>query len=621
LAALLSKLTAFLLLCIALPAAAASTTSTWLGGDGIWTDPAGWSAGVPQNTSTDSFDAVIDGGNPTSSTVTLDSHIDIGTLHIDAGDSLVVTPSGQLMLEGGQIENSGEILASGSSVSLELNAQSTVLSGGGLIQLDGSKIESIWGQSSGLVNLDNRIEGWGAIGQGFTNYGVVEANVAGQVLTLPTLAQVRNQGVLRAVDGGVLTSGLYVTIDNTGGIIEADNASVHFPDAVGVTGGRFIAIGSTLDTYGGFDGTHFEIDPNSSITFGDSLHASLVDVSLTGQIFVNGTSVGGTITNEGSLQGDLFVGGPTTIVNHGHVVLRDQEGFNGVLSLTGGGTVALEASVLSGQIRNIDNQIRGAASVNGLIQNGGLIEAENGVLTIHAGSPTDHTGVFAAAPGGVLEMESTVTGSGSWSADGGQIHVTGNVGTTGDIEVLHGGALKVDTVMTGGNLVVDDTGSLDVKGILRVAGNVDLDGANGGRWNFATGSSFETNGPGGAAIGDWSHWQSLEATGPKLFIQPIGDSGMYLPELVIGPDGRLVLRDLRDNGHHIGDLGEAVYVGTLVFSDSLGLLNLNGISLYYNTLVGSIEQIIDIAVPEPGVAWLMTPALAAILAARRRKLP
>lgn len=57
--------------CSALNATAATITSTWLGGAGAWEDPTQWSAGVPQNTASDSYTAAIDGQNPVASQVTL----------------------------------------------------------------------------------------------------------------------------------------------------------------------------------------------------------------------------------------------------------------------------------------------------------------------------------------------------------------------------------------------------------------------------------------------------------------------------------------------------------------------------------------------------------------------
>jgi len=233
-----------------------------------------------------------------------------------------------------------------------------------------------------------------------------------------------------------------------------------------------------------------------------------------------------------------------------------------------------------------------------------------------SGATAVHSGVMGAASGGTLEVEGTkFTGTGSWIADGGVIDVMGDVETTGDVSALHGGSLKVDTTMSARNLLVDDTSSLDIEGVLRVAQNVDFDGPNAGRWHFGSSASLQTNGPGGASVGAWGAWQSFEAAGRDLGLVAAGfaNDNFYLPELVVGSDGRLVLRDRRDNGNRASGGHEAVYVDTLVFSDSLGLLDLNGIDLYYNHLVGSPDQIIDVAVPEPSLAWLVACALVGLL--------
>ena len=606
-------------------------TSTWLGGTGNWTDPAHWSgSAVPQNTSTDSFDVVIDAGNPAASEVTLDAQDTIGSLQIDAGDALVVTPTGTLTLDGGQILNAGEIDLHGTGSfppdSLVLNAQNTVLSGGGFVRLDGAEIVG-----PSLVNMDNRIAGWGTVlagagGQGgFTNYGLLEADVSGK--TLDTQGPGVNYGTMRAVGGGILylVSGAGPNLVNRGTVEALDGSQVYSSDALDSEGGTFTALNhSTMTLAGNYTGTEFSTDADSQISFAGYANGTLGEVTFDGQIVLQGSGLSGTVTNRGSIRGGVTAVAPTTIVNHGNVVLQyEQAQHDGdVLSFAGGGTVTLDATNADpgplSPIQNVDNTMRGTGRL-ALGQNGGLVEASGGVLHI-AGIPTNHTGAFAAGAGGALEIENTVTGSGAWRADGGLIHVTGNVGTTGDIEVLHGGALAVDTAMSGGDLVVDGTGSLDVQGILRIARNVDFDGPNAGRWFFGPSASLETNGAGGAALGDWSDWQSFEAAGLDLGFVGAGftNGNFYLPELVIGSDGRLVLRDRRDNGNRAGGGREALYVDTLVFSDSLGLLDLNGIDLYYNHLVGSPDQIIDVAAPEPATAWLFGAAFAVALAARRR---
>jgi hypothetical protein len=63
---------------------------------------------------------------------------------------------------------------------------------------------------------------------------------------------------------------------------------------------------------------------------------------------------------------------------------------------------------------------------------------------------------------------------------------------------------------------------------------------------------------------------------------------------------------------------EALYVDKLVFSDSLGLLDLNGLDIFYNTLVGSPDQIIDVAAPEPDLVGLLASGLLGPFGLRRR---
>ena len=68
-------------------------------------------------------------------------------------------------------------------------------------------------------------------------------------------------------------------------------------------------------------------------------------------------------------------------------------------------------------------------------------------------------------------------------------------------------------------------------------------------------------------------------------------------QLVINSGAHISLVDVIDNGNRNGPNGvaEALYVNRLVFEDTTGRLNLNGLHLYYNELVdGDISQIIDL---------------------------
>ncbi len=612
-------------------ARAATVTATWNGGAGSWTEPANWSGVViPRNTAADSYHAQIDGGNATASTVTLESEETIATLEISAGDQLFVTSTARLTLEGSSLVNHGDVVLEGSGATSARSLVAGELSGGGSIRLEGGALVG----TDSLTNLDNLISGWGSINggigypAGFENNGVVEANVGGK--SLLQVGSGLNYGTMRAVDGGTL----YLKADGGGpnfanyGVIEAlDGSSVFSGDGFHSRAGTITALrNSTMVLAGSHGNTEFVADATSTISFPNTY---LGDATLRGRILMSGTGISGTVINEGSIHGSMRSFGSATVVNHGEIVLEYEENIDpdSVLSFTGGGFVTLAGfppptfpGDFYGPIRNVDNQMSGIGSFTRLRQNGGLIEADGGTLVVRR-SAVDHTGLFAAAPGGVLEMEADVTGSGAWLADGGTIHVTGDVATTGDVDVRNGGSLVVDSQMSLGDLAVDSTGSLDVEGILRVAGDVDIAGANETRFAFGPGSSLEIVGPGGAALGDWASWQFMEATGIDLFLQPLngGGMGLYLPKLVIGPDGRLVFRDLRDNGNKPFPefSGEEVWVGTLEFADSLGLVNKNGITLHYSQLVGSPDQIIDVPVPEPELAWLVAAALGCALGARR----
>lgn len=85
--------------------------------------------------------------------------------------------------------------------------------------------------------------------------------------------------------------------------------------------------------------------------------------------------------------------------------------------------------------------------------------------------------------------------------------------------------------------------------------------------------------------------------------------------MIIGSGAKLHLADFFDNANRI-DIGwgaaEALYVDTLTFADASGILNLNGLHLYYANLVGDISQIIDEEAPLLGEP-IPEPATIALL--------
>lgn len=83
----------------------------WNGGDGLWNNPANWSAGNVPNSAT--ADVTIDSLTGTDSTVTMNLGARVGRLRLDAGDSLEVGETVSLILDDSGFAGAGEILVNG----------------------------------------------------------------------------------------------------------------------------------------------------------------------------------------------------------------------------------------------------------------------------------------------------------------------------------------------------------------------------------------------------------------------------------------------------------------------------------------------------------------------------
>jgi hypothetical protein len=164
---------------------------------------------------------------------------------------------------------------------------------------------------------------------------------------------------------------------------------------------------------------------------------------------------------------------------------------------------------------------------------------------------------------------------------------------------------------------------VDVDGVVAVSDDLRFDMTDESAWQWDGGELHMTGGA-GAAPGNWGGWSTLEIGGADMGTDPVGHIGdplgfvdnFDLDELVIGPGARVYLADLFDNGNRPGGAAEALYVDTLTFADGLGVLNLNDLHLYYNTLNGDAGQIIDVVVPEPACAAIL--AIGALALLRRR---
>lgn len=275
---------------------------------GNWSDGDNWSLGVPP----DGTQFVL---VSSSVTINLDVTANVGALLIGDGANVLLTASGngRTLNVTGDVVNHGDItLAPGVTLHVSGNihnyGQLTIdhhtagatlliddhvtLDGGGTVTLDGSA-DRITGEthSSKLVNVDNKIDGYGKIGDGhltlvnaaggiiaatnfwhgitidtgdgtFTNYGLVTSASLFGGLTID--GPVANYGTLEARYGllkvnGAVTGGGHAVID--GGILEFNGAS----DA------RVMFSGNTADLLKLDDIWHFT-GTVTGFSFGDTIN-------------------------------------------------------------------------------------------------------------------------------------------------------------------------------------------------------------------------------------------------------------------------------------------------------------------------------------------------------------
>jgi hypothetical protein len=124
-------------------------------------------------------------------------------------------------------------------------------------------------------------------------------------------------------------------------------------------------------------------------------------------------------------------------------------------------------------------------------------------------------------------------------------------------------------------------------------------------WVWEGSSALEINGGVSQPNDNATNYARIEIGSADFGTDPIGHAGapvgyianFALPALIIGPDAHVSLVDRQNNGNRV-DHGfgrdEALYVTRVVFTDAEGRLNLNGLHLYFDELIGSQGQIVDL---------------------------
>ena len=362
-----------------------------------------------------------------------------------------------------------------------------------------------------------------------------------------------NQGTVRK-SGGTGTSTIYPILNNSG-LVDAQTGSISINggDTAGSTGVFQTEAGATLafiNNFTAYSGVQFTGVGTNSITGGTFTLNGLVTISnltLAGATLA-GTNgiVAGALTWTG---GFIGVGSTLTVATNGTLALAGDNGTDYPLLgiLTNAGTVKLvsgnlflrgalcnagaigELVNLPGALLDLRNDVNvdscnstellvnqgtlrksggtGTSTINPILNNSGLVDAETGTISINGGDTAGSTGVFQSEAGAMLAFVNNYTaysgaqftGVGSNSISGGTFTLNGLVtisnltlagatlaGTNGVIAGVlpwTSGSIGVGstlTVATNGTLVLAGVNGTDypLLGILTNAGTVRLVSGN-----------------------------------------------------------------------------------------------------------------------------------------------
>jgi hypothetical protein len=379
----------------------------------------------------------------------------------------------------GAIVNNGSInlQASGNDTYLVVNGAVT-LSGTGTVVLgstNGSYTNFIYGEGTApILTSDVTIEGAGNVGSsnmGFTNNGVLDANVSGQALAIN-------------VDSTGFTNYNATTATLTGGtyISNAGNITYNFGSATGIT----TLSASVVEENGG----QFLNTYNSGNT---NALANLTSITSTGALTtdVNFTDAG-AFSNAGSLTilgGTTFKVGSLTQISSGALTAGTYV-LDSNLDITGAAqTITTNAATLTlagGTIENTSNSTNALASLannSGKLTIGGNTAfttsastfSNTGTLTVNAGSSFSakaltqiSSGTLSAGTyvlGGNLDLSTTgisiTTNSATLTLNGGTIE-------SGTANALAGLASNTKSLTLGNDASFTTAGNFSNKGTLTV---------------------------------------------------------------------------------------------------------------------------------------------------------
>ena len=354
------------------------------------------------NTSGSGKVAVFNSGNSFFSNVTLNGNLDLGTatgqLRVNNGFALTGTAS----IDNGSLINLEGTQAIGGSGSFVFGA-----TGNNRLGVDGGSVTATLGANTtvrghtGTIGVGQLVNG---SGNTLVNQGLISAdsggtiNIAGAAFTNQSFAGAAGAGSVLRLDSNV---------NNAGGTLRATGGGVVLQSAAAVTGGSI-----TTTTGGSY---RFTNSGNNFLSGATVTAGSIVDMAsalslgrITGGLTLNGV-VNVNSASRINFEGDQTLSGNGSIVfgsSASNIVGVD--GGNKTLTIASTATIRGENGIIGlGQLVN--------GSGNALINNG-LISADvaGGVITL-AGltSGITNNGTIQALNGGILQLQSNLTGSAS----------------------------------------------------------------------------------------------------------------------------------------------------------------------------------------------------------------
>jgi len=360
--------------------------------------------------------------------------------HPNIEGSLSVGDAASLTLEGA-INNTGAISLAGGTIPggnaqtrLIIGPSGATLGGGGSVLLNNTTLDVVFGSSFAvsLTNVDNTISGAGQLGGGRLGLfneaaGVIDADTSTPLVLDTGPAEVDNAGLIEATGAGGLI------LRNTGvlggGVIAAGNGSRVELQGAFLTGGTLKSTGTGIfRTYRGanyLDGLDVTLDNEATLIVADN-------TSLTLQ---------GTLINTGKVELSSLRAGATVSIDANNA------------SLSGGGRFILDNSALNrivgaspaAILTNVDDNIGGAGQLGAgsltLVNEaaGVIVGSRTTALVIDTGANTIvNAGVILARGSGGVTIASVVVNGGILEADGGVLTVNGAVSGSGDGQIYAG---------------------------------------------------------------------------------------------------------------------------------------------------------------------------------------